>query len=174
MATPPHVPPKPPQPHQPDPRQQQPQTGPSGRQAQSQGKPEEPARDTAREERDAREKHEARAKEEAEQHQKREKTEHEHEHEHDDARKSDEQKKPKYPILAEGQAYQLFFNGHKIAREGDPPHQWLSMGRLPDSTPIVQSPMTPELEKKLKEGKFYLADGIVEDPQPPQPRRDPL
>ena len=117
-----------------------------------------------REEREAREKHEA------EQHERREKGEAE-----DDRHKGDEQKgKPKYPILAEGQAYQLFFNGHKIVRDGDPPHQWLMMSRLPDSTPVVQTPMTEELEKKLKEGKFYLADGITEEPQQPQPRRDPL
>lgn len=151
MATPPHVPPKPPQ--QPDPRQSQ----------------------REREEREAREKHEHEAREKREASAKEEAQRREKGEAEDDRHKGDEQKgKPKYPILAEGQAYQLFFNGHKIVRDGDPPHQWLMMSRLPDSTPVVQTPMTEELEKKLKEGKFYLADGITEEPQQPQPRRDPL
>jgi hypothetical protein len=102
---------------------------------------------------------------------------HDHAHEEHEAHKHEEEhkgEKPKHPILPEGQAYQLFYNGHKIARDGDPPTQWLSMGRLADGSSVVQSPMTPDLEKKLKEGKFYLADNVSDDPPAPQPRRDPL
>ena len=86
----------------------------------------------------------------------------------------DDDKKPKRAILPEGQAYQLFYNGHKIARAEDKPTQWLAMGRLGDGTPVVQSPMTPDLEEKLKKGKFYLADNVSDDPPAPQAHRDPL
>jgi len=88
----------------------------------------------------------------------------------------EEAKKPKYPILPEGQAYELFRNGHRVAKEGSPPSQWFMMGRLPDGTTCAQSPVTPELEKQLKEGKYYVADGLTDDPPPPEvtSRHDPL
>ncbi len=100
---------------------------------------------------------------------------------HQDAHKADEheaaqKEKPKYPILPEGQAYELFRNGHKVAKEGSPPSQWFMMGRLPDGTACAQSPVTPELEKQLKEGKYYVADGLTDPPPPPEvtSHHDPL
>lgn len=172
MATPPRA--DPPKPHQSDPRQQtQQQSGQQRPGAPVSGgpighaQPQHEERDHAREEHEAREKHED--------HQRREGQRlHARDDEEDDARKGGEQKRPKRAILPEGQAHQLFYNGHKIAREQDPPTQWLSMGRLGDGTPVVQSPMTPELEQRLKEGKFYLADNVSDDPPAPPARRDPL
>ena len=169
MATPPRAdPPKPQQ--QPDHRQQTQQQ--SGQQRPVSGGPighTQPQHEEGKERDHAREEHEA------EDRQRREGQRlHARDDDEDDARKGDEQKRPKRAILPEGQAHQLFYNGHKIAREQDPPTQWLSMGRLGDGTPVVQSPMTPELEQKLKEGKFYLADNVSDDPPAPPARRDPL
>lgn len=94
------------------------------------------------------------------------------EHDEDDAPKGksaapkDEQ--PKYPVLEPDKAYTLFYNGHKIAKDGDPPEKWISMGRLGDSTAVIQSPLTQEMTEAIKTGQWYLADQeALNVPQPP-------
>lgn len=187
MATPPHVPSK-----DTKSQQNQPVTGPSGTKQDEKNQSHDPVDKANVHDREAREQHEARAREEretrekheAEERQRRERGEHEHDDEETrrkeglhqgDARKDDQEKKPKRQILAEGQAYQLFFNGHRIAKDGDHPSRWLSMSRLPDSTAVVQTPMTPDLEKKLKEGKYYLVEGLPEEPlEEPKSESSPL
>jgi hypothetical protein len=81
---------------------------------------------------------------------------------------ADRAKASKYPVLPPGQAHQLFYNGHRIARDGDKPSQWISMSRLPDSTAVVMMPMTADLEEEIKGGKFFLADDLVDEPEPPK------
>jgi hypothetical protein len=80
--------------------------------------------------------------------------------------------KPKHPISDD--AFTLFHNGHKIAKDGDPPSKWISMGRLGDGTPVIQGPMTPEIEKEIQDGDYYLAEGLSdEDPTAPAPPAGP-
>ena len=61
-------------------------------------------------------------------------------------------------MLAPDDAWSLFYNGHKIAKNGDPPERWISMGRLGDGTPVLQQLMTPEVEQAIKTGQFYLVE----------------
>ena len=70
---------------------------------------------------------------------------------------------PKHALLPEGQAWSLFYNGHRIAKDGDPPSKWASMSRLSDSTAVFQTPMTPELEEAIKGGSYYLAEGLTDE-----------
>ena len=90
----------------------------------------------------------------------------EHHEGHKDKSAKDEQ--PKYPVLEADKAYTLFYNGHRIVKDGDPPEKWISMSRLGDSTAVVHSPMTPELEKAIREGQWYHADpDALNVPAPP-------
>ena len=72
---------------------------------------------------------------------------------------------PLYAVLTDPAS--LFKNGHRIAKEGDPPEKWISMGRLADGSPVFQTPMTPELEQEIRSGSYYLAEGISEGGTPP-------
>jgi hypothetical protein len=72
---------------------------------------------------------------------------------------------PLYAVVTD--AASLFKNGHRIAKEGDPPEKWISMGRLGDGTPVHQMPMTPELEEEIKSGSYYLAEGVDEHAEAP-------
>ena len=87
----------------------------------------------------------------------------EHELEHERSKAAPEKKsakeEPQYPTLAPGAAYPLFYNGHRIAKQGDPVDKWISMGRTGDGTPVVTSPMTKEIEDAVKNGEYYLAEG---------------
>jgi hypothetical protein len=64
-----------------------------------------------------------------------------------------------YETLTPENAYSLFYNGHRIAKQGDPPEKWISMSRTADGTPAVMTPMTPEMEATIKGGEYYFAEG---------------
>jgi hypothetical protein len=74
-----------------------------------------------------------------------------------------------HPILPPGQAESLFKNGHKIAKDGDPPSKWISMGRLGDGTAVMQTAMTAEIKAEIEAGSYYLADGLVDEAEPSGP-----
>ena len=92
---------------------------------------------------------------------------HEHEREEHEAKahskaapeKRAAKEEPQYPTLAPGAAWPLFFNGHRVAKQGDPVDKWISMGRTGDGIPVVTSPMTKEIEDAVKSGEYYLAEG---------------
>ena len=72
---------------------------------------------------------------------------------------------PRYAVANDAAA--LYKNGHRIAKEGDPPTKWMSMGVTGDGTPVHQMPLTPEIEAEIKSGQYYLAEGITEGGTPP-------
>lgn len=65
---------------------------------------------------------------------------------------------PKSPSIAPEAVWSVFYNGHRIAKQGDPPEKWISMGRGSDGMPVITSPLTPEMEKAVKEGEWYLVE----------------
>lgn len=75
-----------------------------------------------------------------------------------DAPKRSAKAAPQYPTLTPDNAWSLFYNGHRIAKQGDPPDKWISMARTPDGQPAIMGPMTPEMEATIKGGEYYHAD----------------
>ncbi len=71
------------------------------------------------------------------------------------------------------EAATLFYNGHKIAKVGDPPSKWIGMGRLPDGTAIIGTPMTAEIEQAIRSGQYYLAEGVTDWEDEPTPAEPP-
>lgn len=73
-----------------------------------------------------------------------------------DKKEGDEKKEPE--ALKPEVAFELFRNGERIAKVGDPKEKWLAMGRAADGTQTVETPMSPDVEKQIREGKFYKVD----------------
>jgi hypothetical protein len=71
-----------------------------------------------------------------------------------------EKAEPQYPPLPPDAAWPLFYNGHRIAKVGDPGNKWISMGRV-DGLPVAMTPLTPEMEAEIKSGQYYHADESV-------------
>ena len=65
-------------------------------------------------------------------------------------------KQQEYPTLEN--AWSLFSNGHRIAKQGDDKYKWISQSRAADGVTIVTSPMTPEIEQAVKTGQYYLVE----------------
>jgi hypothetical protein len=63
-----------------------------------------------------------------------------------------------HAILAPDAAASLFKNGTRIAKDGEPPEKWISMGRLSDGTPVFQTPMTDAIAEEIKAGSFYVVE----------------
>ena len=66
------------------------------------------------------------------------------------------------PILSADQAFNLFYNGHRIANISNPPNKWIGMGRLSDGMAIVGTPMTAEMEQEIRNGQYYLVDEVTD------------
>ena len=79
---------------------------------------------------------------------------------------------PRFAVLTD--AASLFKNGHRIAKEGDPPEKWITMGRLGDGTAVYQMPMTPEIEQEIRSGQYYLAEGLEGEEAEPPPAGPPV
>ena len=69
-------------------------------------------------------------------------------------------------ILPPDQAVSLFYNGHRIAKEGDPPSKWMAMNRTSGGEAVLVTPMPPGIHQAIMDGRFYLADGVTEAPKP--------
>ena len=69
-------------------------------------------------------------------------------------------------ILPPDQAVSLFYNGHRIAKEGDPPSKWMAMNRTSSGEPVLVTPMPPGIHQAIMDGRFYLAEGVTEAPTP--------
>ena len=70
--------------------------------------------------------------------------------------------------LPPDEAVSLFYNGHRLAKEGDPPSKWIAMNRLSDGSPVLVTPMPEGMEQVIKDGEFYLAEGVTDwEEEPP-------
>lgn len=67
-----------------------------------------------------------------------------------------DEKKP--AELSPDAAFALFHNGERIAKVGDPPEKWITQGMANDGTPVVESPMSDDVEKQIRSGKFYKVE----------------
>ena len=70
-------------------------------------------------------------------------------------------------ILPPDQAVSLFYNGHRIAKEGDPPSKWMAMNRTSGGEAVLMTPMPPDMEQAIRDGRFYLAEGVPEGASAP-------
>jgi hypothetical protein len=79
------------------------------------------------------------------------------------------------PTLTGENAWVLFSNGHRLAKQGDDPTKWISMSRASDGVATVTSPMTSEIEQSIKDGQYYLVEdqGAYTLPPPPEPPEGP-
>jgi hypothetical protein len=73
-----------------------------------------------------------------------------------------ETRKTKQVVLPGDVAFNLFYNGHRIARYGDPPTKWITMQRTHNGQAVHREPMTAEIEATIKGGQYYLVDGVEE------------
>jgi hypothetical protein len=69
---------------------------------------------------------------------------------------TEEPEEPGPPVLEPEAALQLFQTGHQIAKVGEPPDQWVSMGRTGEGVAVWQTPMTQEIIDAIKDGQYYL------------------
>ena len=86
-----------------------------------------------------------------------------------DAREAPPKPEQQHAILAPDAAVSLFKNGTRIAKDGDPPEKWISMGRLSDGVPVFQTPMTDALAEEIKAGSFYVVEDQGHYSSPPLP-----
>jgi hypothetical protein len=63
-----------------------------------------------------------------------------------------------HPSLEPDTAISLFYNGHRIAKQGDSQDQWISMSRHADGTAVLQMPVTDAMIDTIKTGEYYLVD----------------
>jgi hypothetical protein len=63
-----------------------------------------------------------------------------------------------HPSLEPEAAVSLFRNGHRIAKQGDPQDQWISMSRHADGTAVAQTPVTDAMIDEIRAGEYYLVD----------------
>ena len=65
-------------------------------------------------------------------------------------------------ILPPDSAVSLFYNGHLIAPIANPPDKWIAMQRLRGGEPVLVTPMPPGMEQTIRDGQFYLAEGVTD------------
>lgn len=65
---------------------------------------------------------------------------------------------PGPPILEPEVALGLFYNGHRLAKHGDDPDKWISMGRRADGVAVLHMPITEAITEEIKSGEYYLVD----------------
>jgi hypothetical protein len=82
---------------------------------------------------------------------------------------------PPKPLKVEDAA-ELFRSGSRLAKMGDPPEKWFSMGRTPDGTAVLQEPLSDAKLEEVKKGSYYLVEdqGSYHIPPPaPPPASEP-
>jgi hypothetical protein len=67
---------------------------------------------------------------------------------------------PQYATLQPEAALRLFQTGHPIVAQGDPPDNWISMGRTGDGIAVLQTPVTEAIVEKIRAGEYYLPESV--------------